>query len=84
MAEINVAYRGVDPLTRKFPVGKWKDGKTHYHIFSCWTAYTNKTDVDREASINKEMGLLTRIIGGKINIDGRQTKVYFLYLYGEM
>lgn len=84
MVAINVAYRGVDPLTRKFPVGKWADGKIHHHIFSCWTVYTTKSEADKEASISKEMGLLTRIVGGKINIDGRQTKVYFLYLYGEM
>ena len=84
MVSINVAYRGTDPITRKFTLGKWKDGKTHYHIFSCWTVYTTKTEVDKEAHESKEMGLLTRIVGGKINIDGRQTKVYFLYLYGEM
>lgn len=84
MTAITVAYRGSDPITRKFTVGKWADGKTQYHIFSCWSAYTTKPEVDKEANLFKEMGLLTRIVGGKINVDGRQTKVYFLYLYGEM
>lgn len=84
MVAINVAYRGKDPLTKKFPVGKGKDGKTQYRMFNCWTSFTTKAEVERETEHSKEMGLLARMVGGKINIDGRQTKVYFLYLYGEM